>query len=385
MHTALNKRLDKAINEFEEALSFDPLDARLHSDLGAALLEKGKTELKKEGIQSQLTGKPLEQLSQSFEHIHKALDLDGSLKVAIFNLGLLQEQLGLHFEALDTLSKYLEVDANSGWADEAKERITRQKENERSLSLTKEELLADFLDAFGKKNEERSQNLICSNRSALNGKYISELLVDAYIDQSLNLQKEDAVNSLSALSFLAELEVREGDEHYSEKLAEFYKNCNRRDLAQLKKARDLVSHAHELYLLDNNDEALVAYAEAKKEFDKLKDECESLSAEYRIAYCNSENRNTDRSLRAFERLIALSEKAKFKLLLGRNLLGIASDEFSQRKYSKAIGRAFRSLEIAQQVGDELIVFSSLGSLTEFYRTIGNNKKVLTCIQRNLCT
>jgi tetratricopeptide (TPR) repeat protein len=95
----LNKRLDKAINEFEEALSFDPLDARMHSDLGAALLEKGKTELKKEGIQSQLTGKPLEQLSQSFEHIHKALDLDGSLKVASFNLGLLQEQLGLHFEA----------------------------------------------------------------------------------------------------------------------------------------------------------------------------------------------------------------------------------------------------------------------------------------------
>jgi CHAT domain-containing protein len=379
----LNKNLDRAIIEFENALSYAPSDARLHSDLGAALLEKGKTELEKERLQSQFTGQPIELLSQSFEHIHKALELDASLKVAIFNLGLLQEKLGLPFEAVDTLSKYLEVDANSGWASEAREKIIRQEENEHSLSLSKEDLLADFLDAYEKKDEERSWKLICSNRSPLNGKYISELLVDAYIDQSLNSQKKDAENSLSALSFHAELEVRKADEHYSERLAEFYKHCQRGDIVRLKKARELVRRGHELYLLDNNEDALVAYAEAKKEFDGLKDICESLSTEYRIAYCESENRNTDASLPAFERLIALCEKYRFKLLLCRNLLGLASDEFSKRKYSKSIGLAFRSLEVAQQVGDEPIVFNSLEHLTDFYRAIGNNKKVLTCIQNNL--
>ena len=70
----LNKSFDKAIREFEEALNYDPSDAKSHSDLGAALLEKGNTELEKERLQSQFTGQPIELLSQSFEHIHKALD-----------------------------------------------------------------------------------------------------------------------------------------------------------------------------------------------------------------------------------------------------------------------------------------------------------------------
>ena len=117
------------------------------------------------------------------------------------------------------------------------------------MSLSKEELLVDFLDAHEKRDEERSWKLICSNRSPLNGKYISELLVDAYIDRSLNLQKKGAASSLSALSFLAELEVRKADEHYTEKLAEFYKNCQHSDIVRLKKARDLVRRGHELYLL----------------------------------------------------------------------------------------------------------------------------------------
>jgi CHAT domain-containing protein len=379
----MNKRPDKAIKAFEEALSYSPSDARLHSDLGAALLEKGKTELEKERLQSKPTGKPIELLSQSFEHIHRALDLDASLKVATFNLGLLQEQAGLHSAAVDTLSKYLEVDAGSEWADEARERITIRHESEAASPLNEGGVLADFLDAFQKKDEARAWELICSNRSALNGKYISELLVDAYIDQSLNLQRDAAANSLSALYFLAEMEARRVDEHYSEGLAAFYKAQQPAALSRLKKARELVRRGHSLYLLDKNVEAAGAYAEAKKEFDALRDRCESLSAEYRVAYCDSESRETEKSLPAFERLAALCEGEKFKLLYASSLLGIASDEFSQKKYSKAIGHASRSLEVSRQSGDKVGAFSSLECLTVYYRTVGNNKIILTCIQDNL--
>lgn len=378
----LNKRFDKAIREFENALVQEPSNAKLQSDLGAALLEKGKEDLEEDRRRSEFAGKPIEELSRGVEHIHKALDLDASFKEAIFNLGLLQEQLGLRFAARDSFSKYLEVDANSGWAYEARERISRQDEKERASSLSKEGLSADFLDTLNRKDEDHAWKLLCENRSPLNGKYISELLVDAFIDQSLNFKKKEAANSLSALSFLAELEVRRAAEHYCDKLVEFYKSRHRSDLARLKQARDFVKQGHDLYLLDKNTEAIAAYADAKNVFDNLKDRCESLSAEYRIAYCHSESHDAGDSLPVFERLAALCEKEGFKLLQVRNLLGIAV-ESSQKKYSKTIRHALRSLEIGKETGDELSAFTSLGSLTEFYRAVGNYKKALTCIENNI--
>jgi tetratricopeptide (TPR) repeat protein len=163
----LDKRFDLAIKEFEKALSYEQTSARLHSDLGAALLEKAQAEMERERLQSDFTGKPIEDLSRSLEHLRKALDIDGSLREAVYNLSLSQEVLGLSFAAKDTLSKYLEVDADSGWAREARERVARQEEKERALYLSKEKLLADFLDAFNKQNEDGAWEIISGNRSPL--------------------------------------------------------------------------------------------------------------------------------------------------------------------------------------------------------------------------
>lgn len=379
----LDKRFDKAFREFDKAISYEPSSARLHSDLSAALLEKAQAGMERERLQSEFTGKPIEEMSRSLEHIRKALDIDPSLKEATFNLSLLQEEFGLSFAARDTLSKYLETDADSGWAREAGERISRQDEKERASSLSKEQLLADFLDAFEKRDEERAWQLISKNRSPLNGKYISELLVDQYIDRSLKLEKDGAASSLEALDFLARLEVQRGDEHYAAKLAEFYKTQKQTDLALLKRARDLVKRGHDLYTLDKNNEAAIAYTEAKKIFDKLNDRCESLSAEYTIAYCRSENLDTAASLPVFERLAALCDREKFKIIQIKSILIVATDEFSQKKYSKAIESASHALEIARQAGDELSAFSSIESSMEFYRAVGNHRKALACLENNL--
>ncbi len=378
----LNKQFDEAIDAFEKAVALEPANASLQSDLSTALFEKGRSELAKERSQSQFTGKPLEYLSRSLEHIHKALDTDASLKEAAFNLGLIQEEFGLHFAARETFSKYLEGDADSGWSREALEGISRHDEIARASSLSKEDLLAEFSKAFARRDEDQAWHLVCENRSPLNGKHITELLVDAYINHVMSLRKDQAAESLSALSFLGALEVRRADEHYTEKLARFYRGQPGRDIAQLKQARELVSRGHDLYTLDRGEAAIAAYAQAKKIFDQLRDHCESLSTEYRIAFCKSEDRDTAGSRPTFERLAATSEKQKFKLLQVRNLLGIAADEFSRKLYSKAISHAFQSLEVARKEGDELSAFGSLSSLMEFYRTVGNRRSLLASIQHS---
>ena len=67
------KKFHEAIEQFEEALKEEPNNAQLHSDYGAALLEKGKAD------RAAQDGKSLEELAQSLEHLSKALDLDDSL------------------------------------------------------------------------------------------------------------------------------------------------------------------------------------------------------------------------------------------------------------------------------------------------------------------
>ena len=378
----LNRQLDDAIKEFEAALRYQPSNPQLHNDLGSALLEKGKAELES-ALHSQFTGKPIEYLSRSFEHIHNALVQDATLREATFNLGLVEEALGLRSTAKNTFSSYLELDSDSNWGHEIREKLSGQYEMERALSLSNEQLLADFLDAFGRSDEDSAWKLICENRSPLNHRFISELLIDAFIVQSLAGKKEEAIRSLSALSFLGDLEVRRANEHYSADLGEFYKTRTRGDLARLSRARGLVERGHELYVVDKGDDAIASYTEAGAEFEALGDRCESLTAEYRIAYCESENRNIAVSLPLFKRLAALSEERGYVLLQIRSLLGIASNEFSREAYSRAISYGRQSFELATKVADEISAFGSLDSNLEFYKAVGNRKEVLACIQNNL--
>src|SRR5215470_9886532 len=64
------KNFDDAITEFEAALKTAPNDARLHSDLGAALMEKSDLEALGK------SGRDPRTLDRSLEHLNRAIELD---------------------------------------------------------------------------------------------------------------------------------------------------------------------------------------------------------------------------------------------------------------------------------------------------------------------
>lgn len=70
--------LDSAIKYFEQALESMPKNAKLHSDLGAALLEMARRETAK-GDQKSDLGNRSDYLPQSLDHLNRALELDDSL------------------------------------------------------------------------------------------------------------------------------------------------------------------------------------------------------------------------------------------------------------------------------------------------------------------
>jgi len=112
------KKFDEAVEKFTRALELHPNDPYIHSDLGAALLEKGKLyNLNGED------GKSLGAFSESLEHLNRALTLNPNLLEALFNRALCREYMGQPQAAIDDWRQYLEKDSQSRWTDEARQHL----------------------------------------------------------------------------------------------------------------------------------------------------------------------------------------------------------------------------------------------------------------------
>jgi tetratricopeptide (TPR) repeat protein len=102
------REFDKAIEQFEKAIAYNPDDARTHSDFGAALIEK----LKSPGGRSR-------DWTKAFAHINRALELDGDLHEPLFNRALLYHLQNQKAPEEEAWKEYLEKDSSSEWAEEA--------------------------------------------------------------------------------------------------------------------------------------------------------------------------------------------------------------------------------------------------------------------------
>jgi len=117
------KKIDQAQNMLNAALRLDPDNARIHSDLGAALFEKWARE-RPDGQST--AGEELKR--QSLEHLTKALALDGALREARFNRALLYQTSNQPQLANEEWQKYLASDPDSPWAEEARSNLKRLQE-----------------------------------------------------------------------------------------------------------------------------------------------------------------------------------------------------------------------------------------------------------------
>jgi len=113
----VEKKLDDAIQEFETALKALPNNAELHSDLGAALLERANRE-----VAARPSADPA-LFDRSLIHLNRALELNDESVEALFNRGLLYLAVGQPANARDDLRRYLQKDSGSPWAAEARNYI----------------------------------------------------------------------------------------------------------------------------------------------------------------------------------------------------------------------------------------------------------------------
>lgn len=108
-------RVDKAVENLEDAARIAPKNARIQSDLAAAYLARFRA------------GDFPEDPAKAVEAAATAVALDPQSRAAAFNRALALEALPLRGEALRAWEAYLALDGSSGWATEARAHIQELK------------------------------------------------------------------------------------------------------------------------------------------------------------------------------------------------------------------------------------------------------------------
>ncbi len=374
----LQKNFDKAIVQLQEALKKAPDDSRIHSDLGAALLEKGKLErLNDQSGHSETT------LAQSLEHLKRAVELNNSLLDAHFNLALLYEEMKLLPQALEEWEKYVSLDSSSPWAGEARRKIEEIRKRNERVTKRDEDLFNEFTTARKAGDQEKVWRVF-SKAQLRTGNLIANRLVDDYLAASTSGRSEEAKDLLQSLTDLAALSTDKNKEQFTADLVHVYRSASPHQLEILRQARRDLTDAHALFNQTKHDAAIELYSRAAALFEQVGDRPETLSARFWIGFCYSwRGDEPQQTLTVFSDVQEQCKKHNYKWLQSMIDSGLVSVHIRATQYSLAAERGWDAYKMSEQIGDENGVLRILSNLSSLYRDMGNYSQSLYLVRKGL--
>lgn len=363
-----------AVDQFKAALKTEPENARIHSDLGAALFEKAKAESPDGGL-----GGGLEGSGESLEHFNKALAIDPSLLEALFNRALVYKAMGMTRLAQDDWQKYLEKDQHSKWADEARRNL-KDTEGGKTTSESREDAFQNFLSAHEIRGDEQAWKALSQSGA---GNLIVERLIDEYLDLMARGSNAEAGQRLEALTYAGELRKEKAGDDFVSDMAAFYSRATARQRTKIARARGLKKLGYERLLELKYSEALNLFDRARQIFIREVDICESEHVGYLTGHTYARQPNIKRALEVLEPLARVCESKKHTSLLARVLNTMADANYSLNEYSEAIRYSTQSFEIAEQAQDVELQLRNVLQIALEYKATGNHRQSLGFLQRGL--
>jgi CHAT domain-containing protein/Tfp pilus assembly protein PilF len=368
------REFDKAIDQLEAALALSPNDPAIHSDLGTALLEKGKTQLPVSD-----KGKAAELFANSLTHLNKALELDNSRLETLFNRALLYGYLGLPEKAEEDWKLYIQKDPGSKWTTEANERLKSIEDARKKTSQTPNEIFDEFTKDWNAGDRESAWKLIRDNQHR-SGNAIADRLLDDYVDRGS--KDSQHAGEQQPIAEVAALYLERTDDRFYSDVYESYHSASPQQLNAAKEARELMKASHAAWPVDAAKN-LRLFSEAKASFEKSGDVADAMLAEYWISFSTFNQGKNDEGLKLLKALIDECLRRKYHWLNARCLYLRSSFEFRLNQHSKAIASAREGVKLAEKTGDSVGLLNIVSALVEYYRNVGNYDKALAQIQRAL--
>jgi CHAT domain-containing protein len=375
-------KLDDAIKRFEQALIGDPNNAKLHSDLGAALLERARVGGGNDAVSK------IELLARSLEQLNQARALDSSLLEAQFNRALCYQRMQLPAQAKADWTSYLEHDNTSAWSEIARRnlKIIEDERRERS-SQSNDEMLDKFLTAYRAGDVDGASRLVSRNREVIKGSVVTWQLAERYFrfaDSGLVTQSSEM---LAALRYVGELERSiepEGD-RYTAEIAHVYEIASPANRADLARAHSLINEGNALYIKTQYGAALAAYAAAGRIFRAGGDEPEAGLAGFLAGSCHQRSGESQKSLIIFQQLAATCRERNYLWLLSQSLLALGALEDRLGEPSIALAHTSEGLDIAERLGDIYNAQKGLAQLGALHRKLGDYQGSIRSLDRCLAS
>jgi len=354
------KRFGEGIAHLEEAVKADPDNARINSDLGAALLEYGRSlPVTDPG------GRVDEAYARSLKYLNSALTLDPHLSAALFNRALLHEQMTLVDRAIEDWRGYLEKDTTSPWAEEARQHLSRLEDKQRQARESRQNTVADFLSAFRATDSERAWALFGPNRE----KIINELLA-AYLKDDGERAPISVDDAFQAMTYAGELEAERAGDRYTNDLTRFYGSASAQQLAVAGEARRLTSEAQQVYS-KAVERAADLRARSRDLFSGIGDRSSAQLATYWLALHAWELGRTAQSLSLSDSLLRDCDADGHLWLRARALHLRGGIAFKFGEYSSAISYEDQARQMAVRINDPALASNARSAVIEHYRALGN--------------
>ena len=367
-----DKQFDKAIEQFNAALKDAPNLAELHNDLGAALLEKSRFEKR-----NNQPGDSLQHLAASLESIEQALKLQPDYLPALFNRALCLQEMYLPRQAIEEWKKYLQLDSNSKWADEARKRLEELEKAPSNISKSDDELYQDYLKE--PENEERTFDLFCQAYSTT-GNGITERLIDNLLAAKERSDEAEATRKLQLLEKLGALVYQRTTDPYVRDVARYYRQITPAKQKLLVKARFHLKEGIRLRS-PNQSQAVANYEKAFALFLQAQDQCEAKMTTCLLARSHLRQSNLDRSSKLFSRLIG--GQNPYLWLRSESLNGMAEFYKVKSLPNDSIRANWSASSYARQIGNTNQIATNLGTLALECSEIGNWEQALVYQQQAL--
>ncbi len=362
---------EEAIRQLEKAVKKNPDIAKIHNDLGAAFLEKAK--LREEGR--------LENTGRASEEFSRAIELDKKLLEAYFNRALCIQALNLPYEAKEAWEKYLELDNNSPWAEEARKNLEAIEKN-KPITKNKEDVLREFIEAEQISDHEKAWQILSTNRELLIGKLIPQQLAFLFVDAKTTGDESNAGKVLESLTYAAHLETERADDRYWENAVSYYSDIEAGSLPLLKNAQDLFREGDKLRASYKYQDSLNNFEAAKQIFVKIQHPTAVMLCDYWIGVNLYQLNQIDQSNIIFEKLIKLSEPAGYKWLAVISYLRLAYSSGARNDHEKAIAYSKSALEYIERINDIYDKQRALTIIANKQKDLGQYKMSLNYSEKN---
>jgi CHAT domain-containing protein len=380
---------EEAITNFEKGIKKNANIARLHNDLGVALMEKSRLN-KAENAQNEKLNKKIEEskpylelFAKANEEFAKAIELDKNLLEAYFNQAMCISLIEvLPNQSKEAWEQYLKLDSTSKWADEAREKL-KNLETNKPISRTKDEILQDFLNAKEANDTEKAWLTLSRNREMITSKLIPQQLAFLFVDSKTNGDQAKAKVALDAMIFAGKLEEEKSGDLFWRDLANFYVNVSNDKISQLKKAQDGIKEGYSLAKKLNYDSAKKEFENAKTLFIDVENTSEAIFCQYWIGYLTNRLKNTTQSVKILQSIETTSKTKDYKWLLSHILCWLAINQSEIGETSSSLNYYKEALKYTESTSDTQNQQKILSLIASDYKSLNRDDVALQYLQKSL--